>query len=457
MSGVQSIMTDLSPLSALQQHPVAVFAPSAYPVGGVAVWIDHLHHALAAVGGRLVLVAPDGGQHDLRRYREMHPSVDVVSLLNATGSHEGRLRAIHAALASVKPGIVLGANIGHLYPALERYLPRASPRPRVAMTMHGLVGGIIADADRFAHVLDLVICTNRMTQALVPVVTRVAAGRTAYAPYGVDVVPANRVKSTGATLRLAWVGRFESEQKRVMDLPRVLEALEKSGVDFEVRIAGEGPEEARLKVALARWLVDGRVLWLGPLPPCDVFRLVYSQIDALLITSEWETGPIVAWEAMAHGVAVVCSDYVGHRLEGALVHEATCLMFPRGEAVEAARQLRTLLDAGLASRISRAGRDLVLQRYSSQTSGDAWIQVLASMLSQSRNRALQQRRWRPTPAGRLDRLLGVGLAETLRVRLGFRFAHDSPGAEWPHALSQGMPDEELVKKAEELELAAVAR
>jgi len=37
------------------------------------------------------------------------------------------------------------------------------------------------------------------------------------------------------------------------------------------------------------------------------------------------------------------------------------------------------------------------------------------------------------PAGRLDRLLGVGNGERLRRALGIRFAHAEPGGEWPHS------------------------
>jgi glycosyltransferase involved in cell wall biosynthesis len=80
---------------------------------------------------------------------------------------------------------------------------------------------------------------------------------------------------------------------------------------------------------------------------------VYGHHHALVITSSWETGPIVAWQAMASGMAVVSSRYVGAGLEGALEHDATALLFPCGDTDAAAGELARLREPALLERLSR--------------------------------------------------------------------------------------------------------
>ena len=132
-----------------------------------------------------------------------------------------------------------------------------------------------------------------------------------------------------------------------------------AGVAYELLIAGGGPDENWLRGQLSDAADSGRVRFLGTLAGNDLVEQVYSRVDALLITSLWETGPIVAWEAMAHGAVVVTSAYIGSGLEGSLEPGDNCLMFPIGDAVAAADCLERLRDTGLRSRLLRGGFALV--------------------------------------------------------------------------------------------------
>src|SRR5690606_14723887 len=152
-------------------------------------------------------------------------------------------------------------------------------------------------------------------------------------------------------------------QKRVRDLPRLVDELERRSVPFELLIAGAGPEQEWLRRNLDG-AAPGRVRFLGNVPRAELNERFYGRIDAVLITSSWETGPIVAWEAMAAGVPILASRYVGSGLEGGLQDGVNSLMFPVGDMAAAADCVERALDRRVRETIARGGFDLVRRRYS---------------------------------------------------------------------------------------------
>ncbi|GAB4203232.1 MAG: hypothetical protein Fur0019_02210 [Tibeticola sp.] len=424
-------------------------APSAYPLGGVAVWLDYLVPGLAAHGWAAQAGLVTGRWHDLAAYRAAYPRLHAVAIANPTGSAEGRIRAIADTLRRERPDIAVAVNIVDTYAAVQRV--RREGRPiKVVMALHGIAADLLADLKREAvRGLDAVIATNQLACRLCDTEAGVSPDRVLYAPYGVDADALGalpRVPRSGP-LRIVWVGRLEQEQKRVRDLPAILAALDHEGADYHLRIVGDGPERAALAAALASWLGRGRVELAGALPAAALGEQVYARADVLLITSSWETGPIVAWEAMAAGVAVVSSRYVGSGREGALQDGTNCLLFPTGEAALAAQQLAGLAaDTSLCARLAAAGQALVRARYSINASVHAWAQALDAVLALP-PRASPSALTRPAASGRLDRWLGLERAETVRRALGRAHAHAGPGGEWPHTASEIEDEPRLLRHA----------
>jgi len=423
-------------------------APSAYPLGGVAVWLDYLTPALEQFGwhGTAGLVA--GRCHDVAAYCAAYPALPVVPIHNPTGSHEGRIRAIERVLIALKPEIVVGVNVVDIYPAAQRLRQRGQAI-KVAMALHGIAADLLGDLAREAPSLDAVIATNRLACRLCIDQAGMPAERVLYAPYGVDVGGLGSLARLprGGPLRIVWVGRLEQQQKRVDDLPGIVAELDRLGVDYVLRIVGDGPQRVQTLRALAPWLKNGRVVYAGVLPATELGAKAYAQADVLLLTSSWETGPIVIWEAMAAGVAIVTSRYVGSGLEDALHHEQNCLVFPVGDTAQAARQLGQLaVDARLCESLVAAGAALVAARYSVSQSVSGWAQRL-NTIKQLPDLAVQPPRLAPKSAGRLDRLAGVQLAETTRAVLGIAYRHTEPGGEWPHTAAAGADEDQLLALA----------
>jgi len=433
-----------------------LIAPSAYPLGGVAVWLDYLVPALSAHGWSAKVGLVAGRWHDAGVYRAAYPGLETLAIENPTGSAEGRIRAIADTLRRERPDVVVAVNIVDTYSAVRRVRREGQPI-KSGMALHGIAADLLGDLRREAPLgLDAVIATNRLACRLCVEHAGVPSQRVLYAPYGVDVDAIGAVQRTAreGPLRVVWVGRLEQDQKRVHDLSAILAALDARGVDYRLRIVGDGPERAALSAGLAPWLERGRAELIGALPPAALAAKVYAHADVLLITSSWETGPIVAWEAMAAGVAVVSSRYVGSGLEGALREGENSLIFPIGGADEAAEMLAQLAaDEALRTRLADAGRALVRERYSIAASVRSWSQALDAVMAMPTVDAKPDVEPWPAAAGRLDRWLGVGRAETVRRMLGRSHVHAGPGGEWPHTAHAGADELLLLRWAAELDVA----
>ncbi|MGH7566516.1 MAG: glycosyltransferase family 4 protein, partial [Gemmatimonadota bacterium] len=323
----------------VESRRILFVAGSAHPLGGLMTWLDYVLPGLAVRGWEPVLGLVEGDRHHRpERLIAAHPHSRWVRIPCWTGTPEGRRRALAQVLAAQRPAVVVGVNIPDLFRALYQ-VRRSGSSTRGVMAVHGIEPDLYADAFRFREILDGVVATNRLACRLLEQVGGLDADRVFYAPYGVESAPPRpRSPAQGVRLRIGYAGRLEQSQKRVLDLPLVSSALDRLGIDAEWKVAGKGPEEDELRHGLPA----DRTSFLGAVPGRDLPVVLYGKIDALIVSSSWETGPLVAWEAMAEGVPVVASRYLGSGLEGALLHEENALLFEIGDTEEAARQLARL-------------------------------------------------------------------------------------------------------------------
>ncbi|GMU43181.1 MAG: glycosyltransferase family 4 protein [Xanthomonadales bacterium] len=423
--------------------PKALFvAPSAYTLSGLATWLDFLLPGLAAKGWEVSLGLVSGPHHhQAGRYLAAHPTENVLMAHCATGTAEGRRRALDRILDQSRADVAVSVNIPDLLVAINDRRLKGQRAAHAVLSVHGIEAWLYADARRYRSMLDAVVCTNRLACELTGQLGGIAKERIHYAAYGVhrsDITP----RSFEGAFRIVYSGRLEESQKRVGDLVGIVHGLAERGLPFHLDIAGDGPERAELEAALSSQHEEGRVTFHGQLDTQRLKQDLYAQADALLITSHWETGPIVAWEAMAQDVPVVSSRYVGSGLEGALRDGETALLFDTGDVAGAVDALSRLHgDKALQNRLIASGRRLVEERYSIDASVRAWDAALRSVLGRPQACGLQELP-RAKASGRLDRWLGPRLAENLRGQLrGKPLQTPDPGGEWPHAHSHAASDE----------------
>lgn len=431
-------------------------APSAYPLGGVAVWLDYLARELICLGHDVHVGLVEGNAHDASRYTQAYPGLVVERVPNSSGSAEGRVRALVTVLERVRPDVVLGVNIADLFGAVRR-LRIGGNRVRLVMTLHAIEGDMLSDVRKNLDVIDSVVSTNKLAVRLCAERAGLDPMRSLYAPYGVDLSALQGLARSASEgpLRIVWVGRLEQSQKRVHLLLPLLEFLEQTNLDYTLAICGDGPERILLEQNLAPLIDSGRVEFLGSVPVSRVSVEVYANADVLLLTSAWETGPLVVWEAMAAGLCVVTTRYVGSGLEGALVDGKNCLMFDIDDAAGGAACLARCVDAGLRKALVANGQSLVSSRYSRERSVSAWSDVLGQVMSLPELPPVVDRP--VVPSGRLDRLLGVSLAESVRTWLGITYRHIDAGGEWPHSCSSAAEGVALVANTSDIDQASTSK
>lgn len=437
---------------------VLIVSPSAYTYGGLATWLDYLDPGLRERGWDVTIGLVEGPRHHRPAdYAREHAHPQWVAIRCITGTPQGRCRAMIEAIRAVQPDLVLSVNMPDAYAAVAGMRAARLSAPKAVMALHGIQPDLYDDLRAYGGVLDGVICTNRLACRLAEELGETARERIHYAAYGVAPGPPRLASSPDGELALAYVGRLEDGQKRVAELPAIARQLDSRRLPWSLSIVGDGPDGDKLREGLAAYAAQGRVQFVGRMSAELVRRQVYPRVDAVLVTSSWEAGPIVIWEAMASGAAVISSRYVGSGLEGALCHDHNALLFPVGDTDEAARQIARLWqDGALRARLLENGYRLVAERYSIAASVAAWDAGLREVLAAA---PLPSAAEPPLPAvaSRLDRWLGRRYGESVRGWLRFRCAAADPGGEWPHAYGKTPPgDAAFWKMAEELDRAGSA-
>lgn len=128
-------------------------------------------------------------------------------------------------------------------------------------------------------------------------------------PVPLDRFPAPAERASSGPLRLLHVGRLDE----VKDQPTLIAAMALAaarGLDFELRIVGEGPRRRELEEAIATTGLADRVQLLGGMVNDQVVPL-YQWAQAFVMSSRIEGLPVVLVEALSAGLPVVATDVGG--------------------------------------------------------------------------------------------------------------------------------------------------
>jgi glycosyltransferase involved in cell wall biosynthesis len=197
---------------------------------------------------------------------------------------------------------------------------------------------------------------------------RHAAGLTPVllAYHGVDVDRVAEPSTPNGQRRILSVGRLV-EKKGHDTLIRSAALLRDRGVQFTVRIAGDGVEWPRLQRLVHALSLGERVIFLGPLTPAEV-RAEYAAASVFAIacrtlpSGDRDGLPNVVLEAMLHGLPVVSTIQSG--IAEAVDDERTGLLVAPEDPVSLADALeRVLTEDLLAEHLAAGARKSVRARF----------------------------------------------------------------------------------------------
>ncbi len=171
-----------------------------------------------------------------------------------------------------------------------------------------------------------------------------------------------------------YIGRLVVE-KGVEVLITASSLLKKRGRSFQVRIIGDGPNRAALEALAKNLDVSEEVQFMGFKKGEELATILELPCVLVMPSICQDVAPFAPLEHMIRARPVIVSDIGGLSEE---VGEAG-LKFPPGDTAGLADQMeRILLDPVLAERLGKAGRERVLERYTSPQMIRAYLDLLRS-------------------------------------------------------------------------------
>jgi len=173
------------------------------------------------------------------------------------------------------------------------------------------------------------------------------------------------VRETGGNL--LYIGRLAAE-KGIPVLFESLSLLAGRGYDFLVTMVGDGPDRAALEEMAVRLGISDRLTFAGYAGQDEVKEHLQKS-DVLILPSFAEGVPVTLMEAMACGVPVIGTQVGG--VPELIEHDRTGQLVPPADSATLADAIiRYLDDPELRERVSRQGREKVVQDFNLTTELD---------------------------------------------------------------------------------------
>ena len=181
-------------------------------------------------------------------------------------------------------------------------------------------------------------------------------------------------RTPGATLTIGYCGRLEIEQKQVSRLVHLCRELTALEVPFQLEIAGSGSAADELRRSLNA--ADCR--FLGVLNSSELHD-AYQRWDFMICTSDYETGPLVAMEAMATGLIPILPNIPCQATS--LVVGLDLPLYPPGDMKTAANLIATLSGSSALDHLRAELREKVADRRI-----DRFVKKINAVLDETANR-----------------------------------------------------------------------
>lgn len=286
---------------------------------------------------------------------------------------EDRLELLLRELRSFQPDAVV-ANLGAVSFEILRYVPPGVIRAG-AVQSHD--PGVYRMVKAYAGHLDWLAAVSQTIRGTLQSMPEFSNVPVHYLPYGVPMPEKTRVidPAARAPLRIIYLGRLSREQKRVHLFPAILDRLRASGIPFHWTIAGEGPEQDWLRVALKSASPNQTVSFIGPVSYAQVPRTLLDH-HIFLLASDYEGLPLSLLEAMGCGLVPVVSDLVSGIRE--VVDASTGeLIAPDNTAGYAERIIALHKDRSRMKDLSQNAIAQVRRDFSVAAMTDRWVALLA--------------------------------------------------------------------------------
>ncbi len=305
------------------------------------------------------------------RLRALGIPVDTVHL--PRGYHAGKLILSLFEMVSYLRREKI--DLVHTHCSVPGFMGRVAARlagvPAVIHTVHGyhfhdgsspLMRTFYVSLERFAGVAtDLLLSQNRVGMDDTLRHRIVPADRLRYIGNGIDLEkfhPSVRKSTHGRPVTITCVARFEGVKNHRM-LLEAARLLRERGVEFRMRLAGDGPLRAECEEFCRTAGIASHVEFAGY---CDDVAAVLADTDIAALTSVKEGIPRAVLEPMGVGLPVVATRVSGTR--EVVRDQETGFLVELGDVPALAAALERLIgDPALRERLGERGRQVALAEF----------------------------------------------------------------------------------------------
>lgn len=315
----------------------------------------------------------------VKHIRLLYPARPRANLVSSLANNMSRLAALRELLKEIRPDVALGmmsssavllAIAGFGLPVRifgsERTYPPMVPlgqgRGAVRTIAYGLLSGVICQTEMAAAW----VRKNTLARSATVIPNHVVFPLQSQSP----IVPVRSVIGSGRQYVLA-VGRM-SEEKQFSKLISAFAVLAPAFPDWDLTIAGDGPDRDSLKSQIVAAKLDGRIHLPGAIGNISEW---YDSAGMFAMTSRFEGFPNALLEAMSHGVPSVAFDCPTGPSE-IIADGVNGRLLPLDDHAALVRALGSLMDdSALRGSMGAAARD-VRQRFDCDRVMDLWFGAL---------------------------------------------------------------------------------
>lgn len=243
--------------------------------------------------------------------------------------------------------------------------------------------------EKFEDAAFITLVAEWMVQQMRETFPSISPHRYRVTRHGVDTkkwTPSAHRKTTEPK-RLLSIGRLVPT-KGFDILLKAVALVKEEGLPFQLRIAGGGPEQAHLEALIDELDLGADVVLLGSIGEEECLAEARAA-DLFVLASHREPLGVVYLEAMAVEVAAIGTDAGG--AAEIITDQANGLLVPPCQVKELAEAISRLLrDDELRTKLAKAGRQTVIEKFDSRIGATAlWKLILQSDIatSQSEDRA----------------------------------------------------------------------
>ncbi|MEI7461443.1 MAG: glycosyltransferase family 4 protein [Pirellula sp.] len=239
-----------------------------------------------------------------------------------------------------------------------------SPEVRVVAVIHSDEECYYDELRRIGSNCNTIVCVSSDLTGKVKRRFPDLSDRVQFIAHGIPITETSlTTRPNEGPLRLCYCNRIQQYQKRVFDLPIIAKELERIGVDYELDIAGDGPDAEELRIRFDNVKLKCPVRFHGRITNATVMDLC-RRSHLFLLTSDFEGLPISLLEAMSVGCVPVVYE-IDSGIEDAIPSKDFGFIVPHGNTQEYAKVIQHVaLDFNSLKSWSKNCAQLMRDRFS---------------------------------------------------------------------------------------------